>query len=94
MRWELEAEGQARVILPESRLIVGDAKLALEAAQLGHGLAYVTAWSASAALEEGNLVQLLPVLTPPFPGLCLYYPQQRAPSAGLSAFVEHCKKRG
>lgn len=94
LRWELETEGEARVILPESRLIVGDAKLALEAARLGHGLAYVTAWSASNVLVEGNLVQVMSAYTPPFPGLCLYYPQQRAPSAGLRAFVDHCKKRG
>ena len=35
----------------------------------------------------GRLVQVLTDWTPPYPGVCLYYPRQRLPSAGLRASV-------
>lgn len=37
-------------------------------------------------IAAGRLVRLLSDWTPPFPGLCLYYPGRRNPSAGLTAF--------
>ncbi|MDV1092750.1 LysR substrate-binding domain-containing protein [Raoultella ornithinolytica] len=38
-------------------------------------------------IEAGRLIRLLDDWTPPFPGLCLYYPGRRHPSAGLAAFL-------
>jgi DNA-binding transcriptional LysR family regulator len=38
-------------------------------------------------IKKGTLVRLLEDWTPPFAGLCLYYPGKRHPSAGLSAFL-------
>lgn len=38
-------------------------------------------------IAAGRLVRLLSDWTPPFPGLCLYYPGRRNPSAGLTAFL-------
>jgi DNA-binding transcriptional LysR family regulator len=58
----------------------------------GAGLAFVSARTAMADLESGRLRQLLADWTPPFPGLSLYYPRQRLPSAGLRAFIDHFQK--
>ena len=89
MRWEFERRGEVLRLEPQGRLSLGGDHLSLGAAREGAGLAYVTAYSAAADLAAGRLVQLLPEWTPPFDGLCLYYPRQRAPSAGLRAFVDH-----
>jgi DNA-binding transcriptional LysR family regulator len=42
-------------------------------------------------LVSGRLARALTEWTLPFPGVCLYYPRQRLPSAGLAAFIEHFK---
>jgi|TARA_R100000455_G_C6233520_1_gene94441 DNA-binding transcriptional LysR family regulator len=38
-------------------------------------------------IEAGRLVRILDDWTPPFPGLCLYYPGRRNLSAGIKAFL-------
>jgi len=59
------------------------------AAISGAGIAYVSERSAAEDLASGRLMRMLPEWTPPFPGVCLYYPRQRLPSAGLTAFIDH-----
>lgn len=96
MRWEFERHGEVQRLDPPGRLTLGGDRLTLQAALAGAGLAWVTAWSAAPHLAAGRLTQVLADWTPPFEGLCLYYPKQRAPSAGLKAFVDHlnaAKKR-
>lgn len=96
MRWEFERHGEVLRLDPPGRLTLGGDNLTLHAALAGAGLAWVTAWSAGPYLADGRLTQVLAEWTPPFEGLCLYYPKQRAPSAGLKAFVHHlnaAKKR-
>ncbi|WGM30247.1 LysR family transcriptional regulator [Brevundimonas sp. NIBR11] len=96
MRWEFERHGKVQRIEPQGRLTLGGDQLTLQAALAGAGLAWVTAWSAASHLADGRLTQVLADWTPPFEGLCLYYPKQRAPSTGLKAFVDHlnaAKKR-
>jgi DNA-binding transcriptional LysR family regulator len=88
-RWEFERAGEATRIDPPGRLIVGSHGLSLQAARRGMGLAYVTERSAHADLASGQLVRVLDAWTPAFSGLCLYYPRQRLPSAGLRAFIDH-----
>lgn len=91
LRWEFERRGQETRLDPPGRLTLGGDHLTLQAAVSGGGVAYVTAWSAAADLAAGRLVQVLADWTPAFPGLCLYYPRQRAPSAGLRAFLDHVR---
>jgi len=92
LRWEFERQGEEIRIDPPGRLTLGSPELSRQAAAAGAGLAYVSARTAAAELESGRLQQVLQDWTPPFPGLCLYYPRQRLPSAGLRAFIAHFQK--
>ena len=44
-------------------------------------------------LAAGRLVQVLDDWTPPYPGLCLYYPSRRHMPASLRAFVALVRER-
>jgi len=47
-----------------------------------------------ADIEAGRLIRVLEDWTPPFAGLCLYYPGRRNPSAALKAFVGLARELG
>lgn len=49
----------------------------VQAAISGLGLAYVTEWSVRDDLALGRLVAVLKDWTPPYPGLCAYYPNRK-----------------
>jgi len=88
-RWQLERRGvEVPCDLPR-RTLLGNARLAVQAARLGAGLAYVNAQLAAPDIATDTLVEVLADWTPPFAGICLYYPRQRLPSAGLRAFIDH-----
>lgn len=53
----------------------------------GLGIAYVSYWEVGEDLAAGRLVQMFDAWTPPYPGLCLYYPGRRHVPAGLKARV-------
>lgn len=91
-RWEFERFGEEIRIDAPGRLTLGSHELALEAARQGAGLAYASLTSVEADLEAGALVRVLAEWTPPFAGLCLFYPRQRLPSAGLRAFIAHFQR--
>ena len=92
-RWEFEKEGKELQIDVSGRLTLDEASLIREAALAGYGLAYLSDWDVAEDLREGRLVQLLADWTPPFPGLCLYYPGRRHVPAGLRAFVDLIQER-
>lgn len=87
-RWEFERRGRMTRVEPLGRLTLGSERLALEAARSGMGLAYITERAAQADLAAGRLIRIMSDWTPPFAGICLYYPRQRLPSAGLKAFID------
>jgi DNA-binding transcriptional LysR family regulator len=89
LQWEFERQGEPIRLDPPSRLTLGGPELCRNAARAGAGLAFINERSAAEDLESGRLVRVLVDWTPPFPGLCLYYPRQRLPSAGLRAFIDH-----
>jgi DNA-binding transcriptional LysR family regulator len=64
------------------------ARLILRAAIEGAGLAYVNEWNAREALAGKRLIQVLADWTPPYRGLCLYYPRHRHMTAGMRAFTK------
>lgn len=89
--WEFERRGETVRLEPPGRLVVGSPTLAIQAALAGAGLAYVIEWAIAGELASGRLIPALADWTPPFAGVCLYYPPQRLPSAGLTAFIAHFK---
>lgn len=91
LRWEFERRGEEIRIDPPGRLILGSLSLSVQAAASGAGVIYVIERAVADELASGRLVRVLTDWTLPFPGVCLYYPRQRLPSAGLAAFIEHFK---
>ncbi|QSQ22218.1 LysR family transcriptional regulator [Pyxidicoccus parkwayensis] len=86
-RWEFEKRGKEVVVDVKGTLALDNDTLMLQAALKGVGLAYVSEWAAASDLTAGRLVRVLEDWTPPYPGLCLYYPGHRHVPAGLKAFI-------
>ena len=99
--WFASDEGRHRVLqvshpadVSESdRLTLDDAALIREAAPAGYGVAYMSEWDVADDLHAGRLLQVLDDWTPPFPGMCLYYPGRRHVPAGLRAFIDLIQER-
>ncbi|WP_027580732.1 LysR family transcriptional regulator [Bradyrhizobium sp. Ai1a-2] len=92
-RWEFEKGGERLLVDVSGRLTLDDSNLIRQAVLAGYGLAYMSEWDVADDLHEGRLVQLLANWTPPFPGVCLYYPGRRHVPAGLRAFIDLIKER-
>ncbi|WP_199902653.1 LysR family transcriptional regulator [Azospirillum sp. B4] len=90
-RWEFARGGEETRLDVPGRLIVGNHDLALRAARADAGLAYVNLRAVAADLAAGRLTRVLADWIPSSPGMALYYPSQRLPSAGLRAFIDHTK---
>ncbi|MDS7598483.1 LysR family transcriptional regulator [Agrobacterium tumefaciens] len=87
--WELEKNGEAISVDVKGRLIAGSTELSVLAARQHAGIAYVALRAVRDDIVRGDLVQLLPEWTPPYPGIALFYPSRRLPSAALRAFIDH-----
>jgi DNA-binding transcriptional LysR family regulator len=85
--WEFSSGGDRRAIDVSGGLTVDDAGLAQQAALAGAGYAYLARWNVEEEIAAGQLVSVLEEWLPEEPGLCLYYPQGRHPSAGLRALI-------
>jgi DNA-binding transcriptional LysR family regulator len=93
-RWEFQRRGEDVVVATTGNLVVDQSRLLLAAALDGCGLAYVTRWMAEEALADGRLTQVLVDWTPPYPGLCLYYPRHRYLGAGMRALLDFLRAEG
>jgi DNA-binding transcriptional LysR family regulator len=93
-RWEFQKGGKTAQIDVTGPITLDEAALARTAALEGVGLGFFMEQDVRAAIEEGRLVRVLADWTPPLPGLCLYYPGRRNPSAALKAFVELARELG
>jgi DNA-binding transcriptional LysR family regulator len=91
-RWEFERRGEALTMDVPGLLTLDESDLMLRAAVEGAGLAYLNEWQVAADVTAGRLVQVLADWTPPYPGLCLYYPGRRHIPAKLRAFVDLVKE--
>jgi len=87
-RWEFERRGKKVEIDVPGRISLDDTVLMQEAAVVGLGLAYISAWQVASDIRAGRLIQTLDDWTPSFPGLCLYYPGRRHVPSGLRALIE------
>ncbi|MDB5365575.1 MAG: HTH-type transcriptional regulator [Rhodospirillales bacterium] len=93
-RWEFERRGQVLTLDVPGDLTLDESGLIREAALAGLGIAYLTDWTVASDVAAGRLVRMLEDWTPPFPGLCLYYPGRRHVPAGLRAFIDLARKLG
>lgn len=87
-RWEFERRGESFALDVPGKLVLDDSDLMLRAARDGAGLAYLNEWQVADDIAEGRLEQVLADWTPPYPGLCLYYPGRRNLPAKLRRFVD------
>jgi DNA-binding transcriptional LysR family regulator len=92
-RWEFERHGEAFEIDVQGPLILDEHELILEAARAGVGLAFLAEFNVTADIAAGRLQPVLEDWTPPFPGLCLYYPGRRHVPAALRALIELITER-
>lgn len=90
-RWEFERRGEAFTLDVPGLLTLDESDLLLRTARDGAGLAYLNEWQVAADIAAGRLVQVLADWTPPYPGLCLYYPGRRHIPAKLRAFIDLIK---
>ena len=86
-RWRFEKDGETAQIDVRGQLILDEANLARVAVLEHTGIGLFMEQNVLADIEEGRLIRLLDHWTPPFPGLCLYYPGRRNLSAGVKAFL-------
>lgn len=86
-RWEFSKGGQELRVEVRGRLTANNYNVAIDAALAGGGFAYTSFYFVREHIATGRLVRVLEDWTPPFAGLCLYYPKHRHPQAGLRAFV-------
>ncbi|MFC3078137.1 LysR substrate-binding domain-containing protein [Phenylobacterium terrae] len=93
-RWRFEKGGQTAQIDVNGPITLDEAGLARTAVLEGIGLGFFMEADVRADIEARRLVRVLEDWTPPLPGLCLYYPGRRNPSAALKAFVALAREVG
>lgn len=86
-RWRFEKGGEAVQVDVRGPMTLDEASLSRAAVMEGLGIGYFMEQDVRADVVAGHLVRVLADWTPAFPGLCLYYPSRRNPSAGVSAFL-------
>lgn len=93
LRWPFERDGVALQVEVSGRLTLDEVALARAAVLGGAGIGFVFEEDVAGDIAAGRLVRLLEDWTPPRPGLSLYYPDRRNPSAGFAAFVALARER-
>jgi DNA-binding transcriptional LysR family regulator len=86
-RWHFEKGGDTAQIEVGGPMTFDELSLSRAAVLASYGVGFFFEQDVIADIEGGTLVRLFEDWTPPFPGLCLYYPGRRHPSAGLAAFL-------
>ncbi|EJB06988.1 transcriptional regulator [Rhizobium leguminosarum bv. trifolii WSM597] len=91
-RCEFEKGGKKISVEPAAVLTVNRSELALQAALRGLGVCYIPERLCRGHLGTGALVSLLDDWSPPYEGLCLYYPGHRLVPPALRAFINVVKR--
>lgn len=86
-RWRFEKDGEAVQLDVPGNLTLDETSVARAAVLEGVGIGCFMEDSIAEDVEEGRLVRFLEDWTPPFGGLCLYYPGRRNLSAAMRAFL-------
>lgn len=90
-RWEFDRRGETFALDTHGRLVLDTSRQIRKAALAGFGLGYLSRGTVETDLATSALVQVLAEWTPPYPGLCLYYPRHRHPSAGMRALIQFAR---
>lgn len=93
LKWAFEKGGRKIDLDITSALTLDNDNLRVDAALAGYGLTWSSEWAVAPYLADGRLVRVLQDWTPPYPGLCLYYPGHRLVPAGLQAFIALAKEK-
>jgi len=87
-RWRFEKEGEQLQVDVRGAITLDDGSLTRTAILKGTGIGYIFEQDILPDIEAGRVIRVLEDWTPPYPGLCLYYPGRRNLSAGVRAFLE------
>jgi DNA-binding transcriptional LysR family regulator len=91
--WEFARDGRELNVRVDGPLVFNSARLVLEAATAGFGLAFVMEDVVLPLIADGRLERLLADWCPPFPGYHLYYPSRRQLSPALALLVKTLRYR-
>lgn len=86
--WELSKDGQSLNVRVDGQLVFNGIYQIVNAALAGFGLAYVPEDLARPHLESGALLAVMPEWWSTFPGLHLYYSNQREISRAMQVLIE------
>lgn len=87
-RWSFEKDGEQVQIDVSGPITLDEASLTRTAILEGTGIGYTFEQDIASDIDTGRVIRILEDWTPPYPGLCLYYPGRRNLSAGVRAFLE------
>lgn len=91
--WEFE-KGQRKLnVRVEGQLVFNTARMIIQAALAGMGLACLPEGAVKDEIKSGRLVRVLGEWCPPFPGYHLYYPSRRQQSPAFALLVEALRWR-
>src|SRR5579863_10316637 len=85
--WEFEKGGRELRVRVEGPLAFNLARLSVEAALCGEGLAFVLEQQVEDCIADGRLIRVLGDWCPPFSGYHLYYPSRRQLSPALGLLI-------
>lgn len=91
--WEFEKGARKLNVRVEGQLVFNTARMIIQAAVAGMGLACLPQDAVKDEIEAGRLVRALSDWCPPFPGYHLYYPSRRQQSPAFALLVEALRYR-
>jgi DNA-binding transcriptional LysR family regulator len=86
--WEFFADGSWFEVAVDGPLIVNDREMTMRATLQGVGIGFRVEETVEDDIAASRLVPLLERWSAPFPGLFLWYPQQRQTAPALRAFID------
>lgn len=87
--WSLRMEDRTYRHDPEKPIIASDLAIQIDLTVAGHGVSLTPIQCVAAALEDGQLVRVLPSWAAPLDVLHLYYPRRGKLNAALQALITH-----
>jgi DNA-binding transcriptional LysR family regulator len=91
--WEFEKGARKLNVRVEGQLVFNIARMIIQAALAGMGLACLPQDAVKDEIESGRLIRTLGDWCPPFPGYHLYYPSRRQQSPAFALLVEALRYR-